>query len=267
MNGPNDSYLLENRHREAGLRLEAISALFDSTTFGHIRRMNLQAGCRCWEVGAGSPSIPLQLSKMAGDTGSVLATDIDISWLGDMDAPNISILKHDIVTEEPPAEPFDLIHARLVLVHLPNRDAVLKKLVGALKKGGWLLIEDADPALQPLACLEEKAPEHVLANKIRRGFRQLMLNRGVDLSYGRTLPRVLREAGLEDVMAEAFFPLARPECSFLEIATIELLRRQLIESGLATSEEIEINLQNLKAGRLDIATAPLISAWGRRSRN
>ena len=267
MSAQNDSYLLENRHREAGLRLEAISALFDSTTFRHIHRMNLKAGCRCWEVGAGSPSVPLQLSKVVGDTGSVLATDIDIAWLGDMGASNISILKHDIVTEEPPSGSFDLIHARLVLVHLPKRDAVLKKLVGALKTEGWLLIEDADPALQPLACLEERTPEQILANKIRRGFRQLMLDRGVDLSYGRTLPRVLREAGLEDVMAEAFFPLARPECSFLEIATIDLLRQQLIESGLATNEEIEINLQNLKADRLDIATAPLISAWGKRARN
>jgi len=267
MNVQNDSYLLENRHREAGLRLEAISALFDPTTLRHIRRMNHQAGCRCWEVGAGSPSVPLELGKVAGDTGSILATDIDLSWLGNMDSPNIRILKHDIVAEEPPMGSFDLIHARLVLVHLPKRDNVLKKLVGALKPGGWLLIEDADPALQPLASLEERTPEQVLANKIRRGFRQLMLDRGVDLSYGRTLPRLLREAGPEEAMAEAFFPLARPECSFLEIATIELLRQQLVDSDLATNEEIETNLQNLKAGRLDIATAPLISAWGRRSRD
>ena len=39
---------------------------------------------------------------------------------------------------------FHLIHARLVLIHLPERDAVLERLVTALRPGGWLVIEDFD---------------------------------------------------------------------------------------------------------------------------
>jgi 2-polyprenyl-3-methyl-5-hydroxy-6-metoxy-1,4-benzoquinol methylase len=39
---------------------------------------------------------------------------------------------------------FDLIHARLVLVHFAERDSVLRKLVAALKPGGWLVDEEFD---------------------------------------------------------------------------------------------------------------------------
>jgi SAM-dependent methyltransferase len=39
---------------------------------------------------------------------------------------------------------FDLVHARLVLVHVPDRAAALATMVAALRPGGWLLVEDAD---------------------------------------------------------------------------------------------------------------------------
>jgi trans-aconitate methyltransferase len=38
----------------------------------------------------------------------------------------------------------NLVHARLVLEHLPERDAVLRKLVRGLKPGGWLLVDSVD---------------------------------------------------------------------------------------------------------------------------
>ena len=73
-----------------------------------------------------------------------------------------------------------------------------------------LLVEDADPALQPRSCLEETGPAQVLANRLRRGFRTLLAERGVDLAYGRSLPRRLREAGLTKVGADAVVPGDRP---------------------------------------------------------
>ena len=130
--------------------------------------------------------------------------------------------------------------------------------------GGWLLVEDADPALQPLACPDEHGPEQRLANRLRQGFRTLLAQRGADLAYGRTLPRVLREAGLLDVQADAFFPLTSPACALLEQATIAQIRERLVAQAIATDAEIEQHLENVVAGHLDLATAPLVSAWGRK---
>jgi len=86
-----------------------------------------------------------------------------------------------------------------VLVHVPLRAQALLNLVRVLCPGGWLLVEDADPRLQPLACPDEYGPDQQLANALRHGFRQLLSERGADLGYGRTLPRQLRAAGLTDV--------------------------------------------------------------------
>ena len=104
----------------------------------------------------------------------------------------------------------------------------------------------------------------VLANRIRTGFRQLLADRGVDLEWGRRLPRLLREAGLADVGADAYFPIAMPACVELELATIEIIRDQLIEGGIATSVEIDRHLSNVAARSLDLAQPPMVSGWGRR---
>jgi hypothetical protein len=156
------------------------------------------------------------------------------------------------------------VHTRLVLVHVPQRAEALQTLVHSLKPGGWLLVEDADPALQPLLCPDESGPEQVLANRLRNGFRSLMAERGVDLAYGRTLPRLLREGGLVDVQADAYFPITGPACTTLEFATVAQIRDRLVANRLATDAEIDQHLANVGTGLVDLATSPMVSAWGRR---
>jgi len=259
-----DGYLLDNRQTEAGRRFDQLSALFDATTFRHIEDLGIRPGWRCWEVGAGGTSVISWLAEKAGPTGEVLATDIDTSWAVAAARPPVEIRTHDVGAEEPPGEGFDLVHARLVLVHVPDRERALRSMIKALRPGGLLLIEDADPALQPLACPDEHGPEQRLANRLRNGFRTLLAERGADLSYGRRLPRLLREAGLHGVEADAYFPVTSPACSALEAATIRQIRDRLVTAGLATDEEIDQHLSHLASGTMDLATAPMISAWGRK---
>jgi hypothetical protein len=87
-----------------------------------------------------------------------------------------------------------------------------------------------------------------------------LAGRGVDLAYGRRLPRLLRDAGLRDVRADAFFPMTSPACGLLEAATIKQLRDQLIAHRYATAAEIDRHLAAIAAGHVDLATAPMISA-------
>ncbi len=276
-------YLLDNREPAAGRRFAAMSALFDPATFRRISALGIAAGWRVWEVGAGGDNVPRWLGAQVGASGRVLATDLDTTWmdagaLAPLDGRDslsavsaaerrrgvIEVRRHDVAADPPPAEQFDLVHARLVLVHIVDRDAALRSMVATLAPGGWLLIEDADPALQPLAHLDAIAPEHALANHIRTGFRALLAERGAELGFGRTLPRRLRAAGLVDVRAEAQFPVAMPELASLELATIEMLRSSLVAKGHATDDEVERHVANVAAGRVEVVTAPMIAAWGRR---
>ncbi len=256
-------YLLDNSQDEAGRRFSALSTLFDPWTFQHLDSLGIGPGWKCWEVGAGGPNVAGWMADRVGATGSVLATDIDVSWMSD-GASRFEVRRHDVGTDPPPPGRFDLVHARLVLVHVPQRDEALAAMAGVLRPGGWLVVEDADPALQPLTCIDEWGPDQVLANKLRRDFRTLLTRQGADVAYGRTLPRALRGCGLADVAADAFFPVADPAGTLLEQATVEQMRDRLLAAGLATAPEIERHLANVAAGRLDLATSPMVSAWGRR---
>jgi SAM-dependent methyltransferase len=257
-----DGYLLDNRRPEAGRRFSAIGALFDEATHRRLLALGLGPGWRVWEVGAGGPGIASRLARDVGPRGRVLATDIDLTWLEGAD--NFEVRRHDVGTDPPPPGPFDLVHTRLVLVHVPGRVEALASMVEVLSPGGWLVIEEADPALQPLACLEESGPAQRRANELRRGFRELMAGRGVDLAFGRTLPRLLREVGLVEVAAEVAFPVGGPACDDLERATVEQIGSQLVDAGLASEEEIAEHLASVASGNLDLTTAPLVTAWGRR---
>lgn len=258
-----DGYLLNNQQGDAGRRLAALAAVFDPVTFRHLRELGLGPGQRVWEVGAGGPSVPNWLARQVSPGGEVLATDLDPVRLTRSVDATVRVLRHDVGRDPPPAGPFDLVHARLVLVHVPDRARALAAMISVLRPGGWLLVEDADPALQPLACPDEFGPDQRLANELRRGFRQLLAERGADLGYGRTLPRLLRTAGLTGVASDCYFPVGGRLCEQLELATISQLRGRLIEAGLASEQQIERHLATVAAGGLDLATAPLVSAWGR----
>ncbi|WP_213453504.1 class I SAM-dependent methyltransferase [Rhizomonospora bruguierae] len=255
-------YLLDNQQSEAGVRFDALATLFNPATFRHIEALGIAAGWRCWEVGAGGPTVPAWLAGRVGPAGRVLATDIDVTWMSA--SSGYEVRRHDVGAEPAPEGGFDLVHARLVLVHVPQRTAALAAMVAALRPGGWLLLEEADPMLQPLACPDESGPAQRLANKLKHNFRTLMARRGVDLSYGRTLPRLLRGAGLAQIGADAYFPVGGVACDLLERATVAQIRDRLVAAGLATNEEIDQHLANVTAGLLDVATSPMVSAWGRK---
>jgi hypothetical protein len=260
-----EGYLLSNRAREAGTRFGALADLFDASTFRHLDAVGVGPGWRCWEVGAGGRSVPDWLAARVGADGHVLATDIDTSWLDAPGPAQLTIRRHDVGVEDPPEVGLDLVHARLVLTHVPRRAEALAAMVAVLRPGGYLLLEEADPGLQPLLCPDEYGAEQQLANRLRHGFRTLMAGRDADLAYGRTLPRRLRDLGLRDVRADAYFPITEPAATTLEIATVAQIRGRLVAGGIASEDEIDRHLGNVAAGLVpDLATSPMVSAWGRR---
>jgi SAM-dependent methyltransferase len=241
-----------------------LAALFNPVTFGHMDRLGLAPGWRCWEAGAGGPAVPARLCERVGPGGYVLATDRDISVLQEAAQDGFAIRQHDLSADPAPAHGFDLVHTRLVLMHLPDPEFALATMIEALRPGGWLLVEEADPLLQPLACPDQTGPAQQLANKLRQAIWTLM-SRRTDLDFGRKLPRLLREAGLSDVGASAHIPLAGPALTQFQRTITERQRDRLVTTGLASDEEIDRHLHDINAGSLDLASFPVVSAWGRKS--
>jgi len=50
----------------------------------------------------------------------------------------------DITCDAIGTDLFDLVHARAVLQHLAQREAILEKMIAAAKPGGWIVVSDVD---------------------------------------------------------------------------------------------------------------------------
>ena len=128
-------YLFDNAaEQEAEQRFGSLAVLYDPHTLRCLERTGVGPGWRCLEVGAGGGSIATWLADQVGSSGHVTATDIDPRFLRALRShgrPNVEVLRHDVTVDPLPEAAFDLIHARLVFVHLPAaREALDHTAVG-----------------------------------------------------------------------------------------------------------------------------------------
>lgn len=265
--GPRSSafstHLLDNSNRETPARFDALSAMFDNGTIRHLEDRGISDGWRCLEVGGGGGSITSWLANRVGPTGHVVVTDIDPTFLKPLAAQNVEVRKHNIVTDPLPDTTFDLIHARLVLVHLPEREKVLARLVSALKPGGWLVDEEFDShSLLPDPTV---SPGEIIL-KTQMAVMRILQDRGVERRFGRLLYGRLRAHGLEEVGAEGRLFMWRGGSSDVSLmrTNFKQLSVYLLDAHYITEQEFAQD-----SARLDdpdfMAPSPIMwTAWARR---
>jgi SAM-dependent methyltransferase len=247
------------RERE---RLEAQALLFESGTIRLLESLGVRPGWRCLEVGAGTGSIAAWLSEKVGPSGHVHATDIDTRFLADIGQPNLDVRCHDIAAEPLEVTDRDLVHARLVLMHLPGRDQALRHLVAALRPGGWLLLEDYD-----LLTWGAFHPHSPLQARVAEAVRRLFEEQGADPRYGLKLPAALIGAGLANVQSEARLTVVRSGTPHNEALALKLeqFKDKLVAAGLLAAEEIAQAITESRAGSSAFYYPPLmVAAWGQR---
>ncbi len=256
-------YLLTNSGAETPRRFAALSELFDDGTIRHLEKCGMSRGWQCLEVGGGGGSIASWMADRVGPTGHILATDIDPRFIETVKHPNLEVRRHNIATDPLPGASFDLVHARLVLLHVPEREQALERMISALKPGGWLVNEEYDSA----SMIPDPAvsPGEVLL-KTHVAMMRLFEDGGVNRRYGRLLFRQLREHGLTNVGAEArVFMLQRgsPGVSMLR-ANYEQLRTAMVDGNYITPRQFEEDLAQLDNPYFMMPSGILWSAWGRR---
>jgi len=242
-------------------RLQAAEDLLDDGTVRVLERIGLRSDWRCLEVGAGGGSIARWLAARV-DAGSVVATDINVRDLDPGASGRVEAREHDVASEPLEATAFDLIHARLLLEHLPQREAVLDKLVAALRPGGWLVVEDVD-YVSGVPVSERGAREHAHSQAVRL---DLFSKTGVDHSLGRKLPSLLRARGLMDVQNEGRVWVMEGGSAGARWFKISLahLRPRLTGPGLLTDAEVDEMLAHFDDPEWAALSPIIMAAWGRR---
>jgi len=263
------AYVFDNSWEKERERLAGLEVSLDPGTTRHLAEIGVGPGWTCLEIAGGGGSITKWLCDRVGPKGHVLATDINTRFLDAMAEPNLEVRVHDITSDDLPEQSFDVIHARLLLEHLSGRDVALKQMVSALKPGGWVLIEDLDwgGMLAKPPAVVAYPPDRTRPNiKVWRALLKVMIANGYDPEYGRKLPHLLTDAGLEDVSADIRGPLLRGGTPGSTAATFSviMLRDRFIEMGLLTEREINRFLKWSTDQNGFSMWPPLTAAWGRK---
>ena len=256
------TYAFACEHDGGTARFGALEAIFDATTMRHIAARGVAPGWTCLEVGGGGGSIVKWLASRVGPGGRVVATDLNTRNLEGLELPNVEVLRHDIASEPLPENTFDLVHARLVLMHVGNVADALGRMIRALKPGGWVVVEEFE--VTPLAMTTLSSAELSNVNTMF-ALRHVMERAGMDLRFGRRLPDLLDTHGLVDIDAEGRICLWRGRSAGTDLlrANFEAFRSHILETLLVTPQEFDRDLRNLDEPRFAVSSPVMWTVTGR----
>ncbi|MFI6336935.1 class I SAM-dependent methyltransferase [Streptomyces sp. NPDC050535] len=192
----------DNSRPEAPKQLSLLSDILNRETFTVLDGLGAGGGRRCWDIGAGDGSVARWLADRAGSTGQVIASDAKPQHVPQH--PGIQVIEHDVTTDPWPEPAFDLIHARLVLMHLAEREEIAVRLAGHLRPGGVLVLTDwyCNCAAGMVATPADKHTTEIWQH-CHDAVHTLGERTGMDLAWAPRTAGVLRAAGY-DVSTKLF---------------------------------------------------------------
>ena len=259
------TYLFDNAAAQADERFTSLERCYDHATISRLEALGVAEGWHCLEVGGGGGSIARWLSNRVGESGSVLATDIDPGKMYGQ-AGNLTIARHDIVNDPLPEATYDLVHARLVLIHVAQRVRVVKRLLRALKPGGWLLLDEFDLTWKMPVLVSPTPTAPALVDKVVDAIHTLLETGGMSRTWAAEAPGALHDAGYVEIGQQGFSE-AWPGGSVgahLHRANILQVGPQLVERGIASQAEVDEFVELLEHPGILLSSYLLLSAWGRR---
>ena len=134
-----------------------------------------------------------------------------------------------------PSGSFDLVHARTLLVNVPQPVEVVAEMARLAKPGGW--VASMEPDTEYAMCY----PPHPAFTRICEIFPVVFGRNGADHTIGRRVPELFRQAGLADVGVEARVQMYPPGNSrrTIRLDLVRSMRAQVLDMGLAGEAELD----------------------------
>ncbi|SMC85640.1 class I SAM-dependent methyltransferase [Kibdelosporangium aridum] len=245
-------------HDLEAMRLDALSRMFDPATRARLVQI-ARPGMRCLDVGAGLGRISGWLAEVCAQ---VIAVDRDTRLLADLHKvfPTVQVVEADI-TEDLALGTFDIVHSRLVLMHLRDRVDVFHRLADLVSPGGWLVLGEAVEA--PALISPPQSPFRQLMEK---HWRSLETAIGTDGQWGYRYPDLLREAGFVDIGVEMYQPPITPSSAagqFFQLG-FHHLRDRILADGLVDEATFDEAVKAMREPGFSDLGMGLLTAWARK---
>jgi len=164
----------DHERRRLALQASILNPLTDS----FLRRAGVSAGMRVLELGCGIGEVSLMAARLVGPHGHVHGIDIDGDALEiargrcrSAGHDHVAFEKVDVATHAP-AQLYDAVIGRHILIHTPDAAAVLKKAVDRVHVGGLIAFQEYDLSFYPKGYPEMPLifwVEEILIEFFRRG--------------------------------------------------------------------------------------------------
>jgi SAM-dependent methyltransferase len=240
-------------------RLRLLERTYDPGTIAVLERLGMAPDARCLEIGAGAGSIAYWMAERV-PAGRVVAIDIDPRYADADRAPNLDVQRVDVIAEDFPTGSFDIVHARAVFMHLPQRAEVLAKVASWLAPGGWLVVED-------VYFMPADGSPHPAWRRVHGAYLAYLAGQGVDLTWARRISGHMAEIGLSSVGVSV-----TPGGLGIDEVQNELLRvrlrqsgRRLVDAGLIDEDDLRAAAHLLERSPAPDVSTFVYSSWGRRS--
>lgn len=236
-----------------------------------IDRVGLRPGGSAIDLGCGPRGVLELLHRRVSPGGRVVGLDSDPVHVGmasefvsKRGLDGVEVLVADARSTGLAAGSFDLVHARTLLINVPDPGDVVAEMVRLARPGGWV------GGLEPEPQLSICYPPHPAVDRIGELFHAAFTRNGADAQVGRKMAELYRDAGLEDVTIEArasTYPIGHSR-RMIRADLVRAMRPQILELGLADEPELDELDANARAHlqNADVVVMPHLNflAWGRK---
>jgi ubiquinone/menaquinone biosynthesis C-methylase UbiE len=234
-------------------------------------RAGLRPGQSAIDLGCGPRGILELLAERVAPDGRVVGLDADpahaamaAGFAAARELAGVKIMTGDAMRTGLPSGSFDLVHARTLLINVPEPAELVAEMVRLARPGGR--VAALEPDCEYWMCY----PPHPAYARLSEIFPVVFCRNGADHAIGRRVPELFREAGLEDVGVEARVQMYPPGNSrrTIRLDLVRSMRAQVLEMELAGEAELDELDAAARAHLADphtvVVSALSFLAWGRK---
>lgn len=250
-------------------RLQVLARERRADTHALFARAGVGPGMRCVDLGCGGGEVSFDIAERVAPGGTVTGIDMDVTKIGlardaasarGMD--NVEFLSLN-VNDWSPQDTCDVVYCRFLLQHLNHPADLLRRMWAAVRRGGAIVVEDAD--FDGWCCDPPNDGFDFFVSK----YRDVIAARGGDHALGRKLRRLFAEVGIPEPEVQLRQAVhTADEGKILALSTLEATCEAMLAEGVASAEDIEAALASLERHTSDQTTLicgpRIFQLWARR---